>query len=596
MAYFLSATAAAEISAKAISLYANNQKISGKLNIAVGYNIEFRIGNSNKFIAGDPNYNPKFINADGSDVLLLNISADGKTASGVYRDSTSSAWTNLIVDSTSGAGTVTPPVNQPTATGYVLTVSEIQRLNAAQITVLINNTVTTTQKTIVAGNVVTLRAAVDTQFISGNPANDGKNTNPYFYGSDEYGDGKYLPFIVRSDNPRFADVTYSDMAGGTWSKIEASVAVAPLYTFNQYDIDQLTNSGVTLTINGAAVTVGTTVKAGDVFHAVTETGRYFYQQTDESGDKHPSIYFTDKNESGDKYYQYFTLSADLTTADYTRIDLGSGINYGGLICITEQKTNVVGTNNVYLINEQILKQVNAKRFKVVSDGGDTPNETVYDYGQFILSLLSIPFTVPAENILLPESIILANFDTGVSAPKINSDILEINLGEINVNGASNNLLDYANAVALLHLPRMDTIAIDLEYVINQTIKIVYLLDCYTGKATVNIYSDKINSPIVTKTVDIGVNIPYANTHNNAALDNGNIEIGGDNGVKTPFIELVKSDILLSDGLFTIPVIDEAILNTATGFIQVENVELKTGALRNEKEMLLNILNNGVIIK
>lgn len=80
------------------------------------------------------------------------------------------------------------------------------------------------------------------------------------------------------------------------------------------------------------------------------------------------------------------------------------------------------------------------------------------------------------------------------------------------------------------------------------------------------------------------------------LDNGNIEIGGDNGVKTPFIELVKSDTLLSNGLFTIPVVDEAILNTATGFIQVENVELKTGALRNEKEMLLNILNNGVIIK
>lgn len=595
MAYFLDATAAAAISAKAISFYVNNQKISGKLNIAVGYNIEFRIGNSNKFIAGDPNYNPKFINSDGSDKLLLNISADGKTASGVYRDSTSGAWTNLIVDSTSGAGTATPPDNQP-STGYVLTVSEIQRLNAAQITVLINNTVTTTQKTIVAGNVVTLRAAVDTQFISGDPANDGKNTNPYFYGSDEYGDVKYLPFVVRSDSPRFADVTYSGMSGGKWSKIEASVAVAPLYTFTQSDIDQLTNSGVTLTINGVAVAVGATVKAGDVFHAVAEKGRYFYLQTDESGDKHPSIYFADKNESGDKYYQYFTLSTDLTTADYTRVYLGSGINYGGLICLTEQKTNVVGTNNVYLINEDILSQVNKKRFKTVSGGGSDVSDVTYDYGQFILSLLNIPFTVPPENIIAPESIILANFDTTVLSPKINTDILEINLGEISVNGASNNLLDYANTVALLHLPRMDTIAIDLEYVINQTIKIVYLLDCYTGKATVNIYSDKINSPIVTKTVDIGVNIPYANTHNNAALDGGNIEIGGDNGVKTPFIELVKSDTLLSDGLFTIPVVDEAILNTATGFIQVENVELKTGALRNEKEMLLNILNNGVIIK
>ena len=467
----------------------------------------------------------------------------------------------------------------PSITGYSLTTTEINSLKsqgATRISVRGSDVTKTTQ--INSGDAIRILVGVGKTW----------STPPAFINGSEN-----LPFTV---SDRWADLTFSDEPNGNgWTSLNIGVIVsAPLYVFEQYDIDQLINSGVTLTMNGQAVTVGTAVRAGDVFLATAGANRYFYNRPDEYGDEHPSIYFSDRGMSGDDYTQYFTLSSDFKTATYTRVDLGTDVNYGSLTSLTEQKTNVVGTNNVYLINEKILKQVNAKRFKTVSDGGTS--EITYDYGQFILSLLNIPFTVPAENIILPESIILSNFDTGVSAPKINVDILNISLGSITVPATNNNLYDYVNTVALLHLPRMDSVAIELEYVIGHTISIEYLLDCYTGDATVNIYSDRIDSPIITKSVNIGVNIPYANTHNTASLDNGNIEVGGDNGVTTAFIELVKVDSMLKDGLFTIPVIDEAVLNTATGFIQVENVELKTSALRNEKEMLINILNNGVIIK
>ena len=462
--------------------------------------------------------------------------------------------------------------------GYSLTTSEINSLKsqgATRISVRGSDVTKTIQ--INSGDAIRILVGVGKTW----------STTPAFINGSET-----LPFTV---SDRWADLTFSDKPNGNgWKSLNIGTVIdSPLYLFTESDIAQFTNSGVTVTNNGNSVIVGSPLAIGDNLIAVAGSGRSFYLIADEYGNDKPSIYMDYDNGYGVSHL-YFNLSSDNKTATLNIPENVRGSNVNGFVSKTEQKTNVVGTNNVYLINEKILKQVNAKRFKTVSDGGTS--EITYDYGQFILSLLNIPFTVPAENIILPESIILSNFDTGVSAPKINVDILNISLGSITVPATNNNIYDYVNTVALLHLPRMDSVAIELEYVIGHTISIEYLLDCYTGDATVNIYSDRIDSPIITKSVNIGVNIPYANTNNTASLDNGNIEVGGDNGVTTAFIELVKVDSMLKDGLFTIPVIDEAVLNTATGFIQVENVELKTSALRNEKEMLINILNNGVIIK
>ena len=467
---------------------------------------------------------------------------------------------------------------KPVITGYSLTTTEINSLKSQGATRIIvrGSDVSSTTK-INVGDAIRILVGVGKTW----------STPPAFINGS-----KTLPFTV---SDRWADLTFSDEpSGNVWTSLNiGSIIDTPLYLLTESDIAQFTNSGVTVTNNGNAVIVGSPLAIGDNLIAVAGSGRAFYLIADEYGNDKPSIYMDYDNGYGVRHL-YFNLSSDNKTATLNIPENVRGSNVNGFVSKTEQKTNVVGTNNVYLINEKILKQVNAKRFKTVSDGGTS--QITYDYGQFILSLLNIPFTVPAENIILPESIILSNFDTGVSAPKINVDVLTISLGSITVPATNNNLYDYVNTVALLHLPRMDSVAIELEYVIGHTISIEYLLDCYTGDATVNIYSDRISSPIITKSVNIGVNIPYANTHNTASLDNGNIEVGGNNGVTTAFIELVKVDSILKDGLFTIPVIDEAVLNTATGFIQVKNVELKTSALRNEKEMLINILKNGVIIK
>ena len=124
----------------------------------------------------------------------------------------------------------------------------------------------------------------------------------------------------------------------------------------------------------------------------------------------------------------------------------------------------------------------------------------------------------------------------------------------------------------------------------------YLIDCYTGKATINIKSTKIGGAVIDqKIVSLGINIPYAQ-FTGGDVTNYNIEVGGDNRIKIPFIEIVRSDAPLKDGLFSAVIVDEKILNTQTGFITVDNIDLVSKAIKSEKDELISILKGGVIIK
>ncbi|MEX5297118.1 hypothetical protein QYM41_17760, partial [Kocuria sp. CPCC 205268] len=108
-------------------------------------------------------------------------------------------------------------------------------------------------------------------------------------------------------------------------------------------------------------------------------------------------------------------------------------------------------------------------------------------------------------------------------------------------------------------------------------------------------SSKINDVIIMKELDAGFKIPYANYARNN-MDNSNIDIGGDNLVRRPYIELVRNDIALPNGVFTIPVTDEDQLKNHKGFVIVEQIELNCTALKNEKDEINSFLNKGVIIK
>ena len=416
----------------------------------------------------------------------------------------------------------------------------------------------------------------------------------YFAGRTGSGGVYQTENFTLSENKLSVNGVLNKPSSGTFNSIvvKTNAVVLPAdYVITQDDITKLNDSGVVLKVNDVVAIVGTKIRVGDNLIATAGNGLEFYEIVVSPFVKYSSIYFSGRSGSGQVINLGFTLSSDKKTASLVFNKPYTNWTASSVISLTKQVTSVIGSNNVYSINDKQLKEVNNKRFVLQ---GNPP--TLLDYGQYILSVLQLPFKLPDEYLLAPEKIRLANVSIDVNGVVVNTDNITIDLGEIFTPNDNNNFIDYYNTTALLHLPRINPINISLEYVIGKTINIKYSVDCYTGLATVNIKSNDSDLNISMEKVDIGINLPMANTITGQTVDNSNISVGGDNGVVTPFIEIIRNEVLLKDGFFTIPIIDESILTGLSGYVRIEDVNLVGNTMLNEKESIISKLKSGVIFK
>lgn len=460
---------------------------------------------------------------------------------------------------------------------YTLKQTDIDNLVSEDCTMLVNGGSVSVDFVIETG---------DTVEVTSNGAGTFTSTSVFFLGQNPNTGGSLYEYFTISGNDKVATLTYPS---GYFYQFGVSVEVPqPDYIVDSADITALQNANATLKINGVLAVDGSEIFEGDALLAETLTGYAFYPDN-VAFNVNSSIYFSGQDQIGAMFYLGFTLSEDNASATTTFTNHSSGRDYINLTVNTIQVTVVSGTNNVYLITSNKLSDINTERFV-----GTPPD--VYDYGQFILNVLELPFSIDESNILEPENIMLATFETTIEAPKISTDKIVVDLGEITTPENEGNLLDFKNTTALLHLPRIEPLVIDIDYIVGQTISIQYIIDCYTGVATVNISSTKIDDVVITRQVDIGVNIPYAVEQGIATLYNSNVDVGGDNGVTIPFIEILKNEAILPYGFFTIPIIDEDVLSLQNGFIRVEEIELEIDGSYSEKQRVINALQGGVIIK
>lgn len=248
-------------------------------------------------------------------------------------------------------------------------------------------------------------------------------------------------------------------------------------------------------------------------------------------------------------------------------------------------------NDVFLITDAVMREV------INANYNFNNGQTTTDYGQYLLGLIDIPFTIDPEFIKFDDAPIkLASYDTGLKGKLLKNDVLKINLGDITTPETKNNFLDFANKTTLLHLPYSEPILLETQYVIGETISIEYQVNLYSGLTVINISSTKIDGVIATRNVDLNVSVPFGSvTSQPSKNDPRNVDLGGDNGVKTAYIELLSNDAILENGFFTIPIIDETVINNCDGFIKVDEINLVSKATANEKNMIVGLLSRGVIV-
>lgn len=267
------------------------------------------------------------------------------------------------------------------------------------------------------------------------------------------------------------------------------------------------------------------------------------------------------------------------------------INYDGeyVVEVSSQGLVIVSPyNRLYLVDSEVIEQFANIPAIVPSDEGVTSiNNT-----DFVIALLNIPFKLDGDYLGAEIGIELGELNTGIQAPVLITDSLTINLGEIVVTGFQGNSLDYVATNYTLILPFL-SVEIDLkpEYVVDKTISVEYIIDAYSGGLTVNVYNGG-DSPIVSENSSIGREIPFK-TYNTFKTEIGGVS-GIENRVLSAYIRVSKQEIL--SGEFSNFVSYEGLMNEVSGYVEVDNIDLKVSAISNEKAAIIQALANGVIIK
>ena len=429
---------------------------------------------------------------------------------------------------------------------------------------------------------------------------DGRDDDGYAWavGSDIYDGSKFT--ITAVDGFKINSITYRDLDGyqssftvaddglTAWVNnyddtppkdynfdvvADAPPEPVPDYVWLQSEIDALEN--VIFTINGVLVVDGMGMFIGDTMTITTVDG---YEIV--------SAGYRD----GDGWNVDFIVADDYKSASLTFTD---ATDFNGFSVETRfvQVPDVKGYNDIYRVTDDQMREVATASFEFFN------GQTTVDYGKYIIGAIDLPFEIRENQITGLQNISLGESTTGINAELLTTDTLRVDMGSIFVPLIKNNLLDFANTLAVLHLPYAESVVVDIDYVIGETISIEYIVSLYDGFAIINISSSKIGGIINTRNVDLNISIPFGNIDNNPSNnDPKNVELGGYNGIKTPHIEILRNDAVLENGFFTIPIADETLLIEQNGFVKIDEIDLKVKASKDEKEMILNAINQGVIIK
>ena len=262
-----------------------------------------------------------------------------------------------------------------------------------------------------------------------------------------------------------------------------------------------------------------------------------------------------------------------------------GLNLNDVYSAVTAPKTITSFVHLYKTNDNELSALAKARFKDVS--GNT-----VDYGQYISALYRIP--VDLSNITGDTSnIMLGQYDSMVASTLLNQYLMDIDGGAITIPEKFSNAYDYLTTECILHLPFLDEINLPPHYVVNQTINIKYKLDLYSGILTASIYSSYLNSIVANTSGVIVTNIPFIQKQTDNVVNS--LTKVFTNLIPTAFMEVTRNIPYDNVNVFGKECVDFDMIGNKTGYLKCDNVSLVTKATKNEKDEIMSLLKDGIIL-
>lgn len=243
--------------------------------------------------------------------------------------------------------------------------------------------------------------------------------------------------------------------------------------------------------------------------------------------------------------------------------------------------------NNYLVTKEELADFNKQIYNIT--GFEKTENASTLITEYISAIRIYPFILPPEN-LYNRGVIKVKRSELNTATIINSDIITVDLGNINIARKYNNALDFINVKPELILPFCNgSISIDPEYLLGSTVNIQMKIDIISGNATINLKSDLIDGIFEVKADSIGGDYPF---YGRSDIIQKTFE------PSQAINNIVTAYIILETPIYTgsIKSKKEGLLTGVKGDVIIDRIKLNVLATTSEKDDLQYLLKNGVFIK
>mgnify|MGYP000870037087 CR=1 FL=1 len=250
-------------------------------------------------------------------------------------------------------------------------------------------------------------------------------------------------------------------------------------------------------------------------------------------------------------------------------------SYKIILAANKKVESLSSFTRIYRITKAKLNTISSERF-TNSGTGDT-----LDYSNYIMNLYNLPLNINDEDVNPDSDIYLGSVKIDTKADQIKKDTLTYNLGKITVNEIYHGYLDYENTNCYLTVPFIETISLDPQNIINNTLNISLDVNLYNGSCVLYVKSENLDKIIYTEKNVISQNIPYYLTNNMVSV-NSNV------------------DQIIKNTLQAYIVVEreqnkQGLISDFTGYNTFSTIELKTNASLSEQNEILSQLQSGVYI-
>lgn len=321
-------------------------------------------------------------------------------------------------------------------------------------------------------------------------------------------------------------------------------------------------------------TVSATLKAND--------GTYFKTV--------PQMQYASGNTVDNTIYD-FTVSEDRKTATISQklefskesIEIAT-ISFVGST-VPEKVVTGYGSINVYSVNDSILNQFSKERFQ--SSTGEIGLAYDTDLGDYVNKLHKVYCDVGE---VTDTTIKCGNYDTLIKAESINSPVVTVDFGNVNLPVNNSDSSDF-NATVKVFVPFKGFVAVDADF-IGKTLNLKYDVDLVTGDGC---YKISVGDVIISQdVVKVSSDVIYKTSKNM------NLATIGSSGFSTDYLKGLKPFVVMK---YYEPIQDRynndnsvKVLSDVTGFAKFKDVSLPTiDCLNSEYNEIVSLLSKGVIL-